>query len=385
MTRIAILTKYYQATLSAMPRSSKAMAYAKGRHLDYGKLGIGYSGGDIGRKWNKSLHESGAAIGVLQKSGSSYRPKIRYCLMFAMKNQSGQVVDVYGRSIGDVPGSKHFYRSGKQQGLYPGYPSLETTKLILTESIIDAASLEQYSEITKEYGVVALYGGNGFTAEHGGCIQALPKIEEVILFMDGDAAGQKAIKKWAPEIQQLKEGMKVSYVSTPEDEDINSLIQSHEPEILTHLLQERKPVTEDANFLFSIEKRKIPKAEEAAKEQLDKLDITNVELLTYQTQEVQITILGGIKITGLDRMRVTVKVERRATADNPNQGSRLPVRHSLDLYHAKQVDHLSELMASGLELRSSRATQIISDMTTVIRRLSTKQIRIDEAQAREGL
>ncbi len=341
ISRIAILTKYYQATLSALPRSKKAIEYAKSRNLDYGKLGIGYSGADIGRKWNKSLHESGTQIGVLQKSGEGYRPKIKYCLMFAMKNREGKIVDVYGRSIMDKPNAKHFYLSGKQQGLYPKHPKSETTKLILTESIIDAASLLQ-SEITNEFSVLALYGTNGFTEEHNKAIKELELLEEVIFFFDGDEAAEKAINKWAPEIKRINDKLKTTHVNTPKGEDVNSLLQGHESEILNHLINERSEVAEQSDLFFSTEKStesmnerssQEAKYESASSERtakadgrpLNKLDTTNTELLTYTTSEIKITILGGIRITGLDRMKVTVKIESRT---NPHQ----LIRHSLDLY-----------------------------------------------------
>ena len=360
ISRIAILTKYYQVTLGALPRSKKAMEYAKSRNLDYGKLGIGYSGADIGRKWNKNLHESGNQIGILQKSGEGYRPKIKYCLIFAMKNREGKIVDVYGRSVMDKPNAKHFYLSGKQQGLYPNYPKSETTKLILTESIIDAASLEAQTGINKEYSVLALYGTNGFTEEHRQAIKELELLEEVIFFFDGDEAGEKAIMKWTSEIKRINEKLKITYVNTPKGEDVNSLLQGHEPEILNHLISERSEVTKQSDLFFSTESIEKEKVEEPVeRSRIDKLDTTNTELLNYTTAEIKIIILGGIRITGLDRMKVTVKVEARA---NPHQ----LIRHSLDLYHAKQVDHLCEMIASQLEIRSSKASQIISQMTTAL-------------------
>jgi DNA primase len=135
LPRIAVLTKYYQSSLGAIGRSKRAIEYAKSRNLNTAKLGIGYSGTDIGKTWNKNLQESGKEIGVLTtNTAGKCQPKIRYCLLFAMKNKAGQIVDVYGRSvIADDKGkkdSRHFYLSGTQQGLYPSYPKLETKKLI---------------------------------------------------------------------------------------------------------------------------------------------------------------------------------------------------------------------------------------------------------------
>lgn len=40
-----------------------------------------------------------------------------------------------------------------------------------------------------------------------------------------------------------------------------------------------------------------------------KINTTNPEAITYQTEEIAYTILGGIRLEGLDRLRVTIKVE----------------------------------------------------------------------------
>lgn len=38
------------------------------------------------------------------------------------------------------------------------------------------------------------------------------------------------------------------------------------------------------------------------------LNTTNPHCFTYQTEELMIELLGGVRIDGLDRMRVTMKV-----------------------------------------------------------------------------
>ena len=38
------------------------------------------------------------------------------------------------------------------------------------------------------------------------------------------------------------------------------------------------------------------------------LDTTNAEHLTYDHPPLNITVLGGIRLEGLDRMRVTLKI-----------------------------------------------------------------------------
>ena len=96
---------------------------------------------------------------------------------------------MYGRHT-EKP--EHHYLEGDHKGLYPGYPDPETTRLILTEAIIDAATLQQLPEITKDFSILALYGTNGFTDEHRKAIAELKDLKEVILFFDGDEAGEEA-------------------------------------------------------------------------------------------------------------------------------------------------------------------------------------------------
>ncbi len=40
-----------------------------------------------------------------------------------------------------------------------------------------------------------------------------------------------------------------------------------------------------------------------------KINTTNPESITYSTEELCYTILGGIRLEGLDRLRVTIKIE----------------------------------------------------------------------------
>ena len=173
-------------------------------------------------------------------------------VLFFTKNEKGQVIDLYGRSIldrrsesegGSGKGSgKHFYLSGNHHGIYPGYPDPATRKLILTECIIDCETLRQQGSITNEFGMMSLYGTNGFTPEHAEAIQNLPELNEVILFFDGDESGREAVTKISDKIKAIKPDILITKVETPDDEDINSLVQGHDPEILSHLLKSRKPV-----------------------------------------------------------------------------------------------------------------------------------------------
>ena len=328
LDKIAILTKYYQGSVHSMQRSKKGRAYAESRNIDVEKLKIGFCGYDVGKTWNEQLKKNAEKIGLF---------KIKNCLVFSTKNRSNQIVSIYGRSVSSNPKVRHFYLSGGFKGLYPNYPKIETKQLILTESIIDAATIKQYADMP----VLAMYGTNGFTKEHEVAIKELSELQEVIMFFDGDEAGKSAIEKYKVKLQELRPDVKISYVDTPEGEDINSLVQGHEKEILTHLISNR--------LFFSIEKQKAASRV--------KLNTSNPELLLYETDLLHINILGGIKITGLDRLRVTLKIECKEYSHH------LPVRHSLDLYHSKQVESLVQKMSESLELGTTESERTINQLT----------------------
>ena len=333
LNKIAVLTKYYQNPIHAMQRSKKGKEYAASRGLDYNKHNMGYCGYEVGKTWNKDLKANAEKLGLF---------KIKNCIIFPTKNKDGQIVSIYGWSVSANPKVRHFYLSGGFKGLYPSYPKSETTKLILTESIIDTATITQHTE----WPVLALYGTNGFTKEHEAAIKGLNDLEEVILFFDGDEAGQAAKEKYHKQLKEVRQDIKISYVNTPDGEDANSLVISHEPEILSHLIESRS--------YFSLEKENVSKPKSS---QRGKLNIDNPELILYETDLLHITILGGIKITGLDRLRVTLKIEKTAYSHH------LPIRHSLDLYHSKQVEQLTQKMAESLELGTTQSERTISQLT----------------------
>ena len=143
---------------------------------------------------------------------------------------------------------RHFYLKGRE-GLYPKHPPTETKKLILTESISDAASLIEQDRIKSKYEILSLYGTNGLTEEHQKAINNIKDLEEIIFFLNGDAPGIKAVEKYAPMLKGILPKVKITSVEVPENEDVNSLLQSQSPEILKHLIETRKEYT----FLFSSE------------------------------------------------------------------------------------------------------------------------------------
>jgi DNA primase/predicted transcriptional regulator len=290
-------------------------------------------------------------------SGHQYE-KLKNCIVFALRNKAGQVISLYGRSILNDENARHFYTAGRQ-GLYPGYPKADTTKLILTEAIIDAATLLQLPEITAQYAVLSLYGTNGLTDEHRQAIKDLHQLQEVILFFDGDEAGRQAIKKHYQELSSLKPGIKVSYVETPNNEDVNSLSISHEPEIFPHLLENRI-------FLFQLkEENPLP----AIQQTKPVLNTRNSEYITFTTDDLQIVLLGGINLQQLDRLRVTIKISRVDTPDPLHS-----IRHTLDLYNADYLEKFIAGASSRLETGTTVLNRAIAQLIDEIERYRLTRI-----------
>lgn len=78
-------------------------------------------------------------------------------------------------------------------------------------------------------------------------------------------------------------------------------------------------------------------------------------LLIYRNALLIVTVLGGVKLEGLDRMRVTLKVE---VPDSP----RPPVRHNLDLYNDNQLGKLVRVIAARLEVGMSVTEAILAEL-----------------------
>jgi len=290
--------KLFKVFQSNLKKNEKALHYLKERNIGHAEAGF-----------NANSWEN-----------------LKQCIIFPLKDRQHKIVSLYGRSIYNNTESKHFYTRNRK-GLYPGWPQQDTKQLILTEAIIDAATLQRFTEYT----ILACYGTNGFTTEHEQAIRDLKEIEEVAIFFDGDAAGREASKKIADKLHRLKPEIKISSVSTPEGEDINSLSQSHEQEIFEHLIENRTA------FIFSTEKEKIKPITNL------QFDTSNPLKLTYKTLSANYYVKGGLR-NEADSMRVSLDIE--------HPQNKRKSRNKVDLYEDKQVEKIAREAAEKLQLRS---------------------------------
>jgi DNA primase len=361
LTKPALLTKMFTYFKNGVHNSKPARDYIESRNLDYTKLEIGYNTGQFhhGTRKEASLIQGCLQLGLLspfgnntRTAGLAYKPFAKECICFALRNGSNQITGLYFRSTVNHSDQRHFYLKDRQ-GLYPHYPKPDTKKLILTESIIDAATLLQQEEITKEYSILALYGTNGLTQEHIQSMKALSELEEVILFFDGDEAGRKAIEKHAGTLRALKPEITITKVSVPESEDINSLAQTHETSVFTHLLESRTLFFSSEE---SVENKKVA-SETVGGSEATQLNTQNPYKLLYQTETALYAILGGISKM-LDSMKVTIQLQHLETYQKS--------RNKVDLYEDKQVERLCKDVSEKLNLRKDLLESDIYKLTDLL-------------------
>ncbi len=256
LSREQFLGNMYQYFKNAISNSKPAKDYLQSRSLDNKKIEVGYNGGQFhhGARKDETLINQCLEYGllidknILGRTGEkAYGVFGKWCIVFALKNKENKVVSLYFRSTLNEKESKHFYLKNRQ-GLYPNYPNVNTKKLILTESIIDAASLLQVLILNTQYSVLACYGTNGLTEEHIKAIKELKQLEEIIFAFDNDTAGKEAITKYASLLLEEVPGIKIS-VLEPINKDINETLQLHNEDIFIELLDKRT----ELNPSFSIE------------------------------------------------------------------------------------------------------------------------------------
>ena len=381
---------HFVRSLNAKPK--KATEYLESRKLDYKKLSIGYDAGSLHKMkaeggkqkaendsvtCHASLVTEYLQAGLLKPDkfgrANSYYTRFNNCIVFPLFDQSGNITSLYGRHIE----SGHHYLEGEHKGLYPGYPKEDTKTLILTESVIDAATLlsiknyelrikrdennldNHVNLINHGSDILALYGAKGFTETHEQAIKEWVavtepvEVKEVILFFDGDEAGREGVKATALKLKGVNENLQISVVDTPDGEDINSLAQSHESGIFAHLLGNRQPFSFSIEP-FSTEKENLP-PQTADHTSQSGLKITP-DFMRYETAHLIITLWGGIEIHTVNRLRATLHIQLQT-----NEYSSF--RDTADLYSYSQSDRLIKQAAEKLEISSGIVSEAITGLT----------------------
>ncbi|OYU84369.1 MAG: hypothetical protein CFE24_07115 [Flavobacterium sp. BFFFF2] len=378
LSRTAVLQNMFTYFKNAVHNSRPAQEYIKQRGLDATKIEVGYNTAQFhhGARKEQTLINNCVAVGLLSPWGTSktgdqaYKPFAKYCICFALKDRANHITGLYFRSTEDNTDQKHYYLK-ESTGLYPSYPNPETQKLIIAESIIDAASLLQIESITKQYGLLAAYGTNRLNEQMKQAIGELKELKEIIFAFDNDQPGHKAVEKYSQELKQQLPKLIFSKLELP-CKDVNETLQAHEPEVFLHLLEQR-------TFLFSNENPdekkempllpivELPNAQANPKEDPvapSGFNAQNPSKITYATPSVKYTILGSLP-KQLDTLKVMLQIENK-------QG--LKSRNKVDLYQDKQVSRLCKEASEKLQLTAGLIEQELYQLTELVEAFRETQL-----------
>jgi DNA primase len=365
---------------NAISNSQPAKEYVKSRSLEITKIEVGYNSGQFhhGSRRDLQLIQSSVQVGLLSELGGNsktgdkaYKVFGKGCIVFAMRNKESEVTGLYFRSI-VIPTkegtqsntAKHFYLKGST-GLYPCYPDAQTEILIITESIIDAASLLQIESIAKEYTIIAAYGTNRLTEEHRAAIQSLPELKEIVFAFDNDKAGRQATLNYAEVFRTLMPELRITTLELP-NKDVNETLQAHEQEVFIQLLNDRKDI------FLSTENQLKEKVQEpqtithTETQPTGKLNTSDKERIIYETADLIITVWGGIELENLSRLKISLHIQHK-------QNRYKNFRDDVNLYNYAATQKLKANISEALELPTTIVQQTITDFTEHI-----EQYRLSE-------
>lgn len=102
----------------------------------------------------------------------------------------------------------------------------------------------------------------------------------------------------------------------------------------------------------------------------NQINTHNPESITYSYEQLYFTLLGGIRLEGLDRLRVTLKTEYRSEA----------IRHNLDLYNDSQVEKYSKKTAERFGMGITYISKAISILISEVEAWRMQEITRQEVK-----
>ncbi len=100
----------------------------------------------------------------------------------------------------------------------------------------------------------------------------------------------------------------------------------------------------------------------------------NPDQLIYENSILTIEVLGGVRLEGLDRMRVTLKVSL-------NQSAIPPIRHNLDLYNDTQLEKFIRKIAERLEVGTNVTAGTLAELTQCLENYRLEKIKDSQGES----
>jgi len=343
------IADYYHKKLM---KSRKAVAYLKARGLTnrelYTRFRIGYCDGSLQEKLSTAQKQELQSLGILRESG---REHFSGYLIFPITTTANKTVNLYGRSLSASNKIPHLYLPGSHRGIFNSKACKVYTEIFLAESVIDALSLIQAGL----QNVQAIYGTNGFTAEH---LQHLKdcRVKQVAVALDNDNAGRKAATDISAKL--VSAGINVKLIF-PSGKDWNKDLVACgvHPEQLAETVKTKMAEASQANAVSTT-------ADFAARKQGAKY-LFKVNGVSYR--------LSGVKPAFVSSLRVNIKAEKNDERFLDNA----------DLYSARSRTSLSQHLSRLFVIPEQR---LENDLLAIVDWLETERDRglmEDETSPRE--
>ncbi|MCP4704272.1 MAG: toprim domain-containing protein, partial [candidate division Zixibacteria bacterium] len=343
-SQVELLTRTFDFYQQTFNKDNRGRLYLHDRGIGstqlFKTIRLGFANGSLMDVLPGDIKKQLQSMGLLTKSGREF---FGDSVVFPLVDVCGQILNLYGRSIKNKR-YPHLFLPGERRGLFcpPPHGCCET--VLITEGIIDALTL-----LDAGYqNVLAIYGVNGLTTDHLHFFQE-QRVKRVILCLDGDAAGQKAVSKITEQLNSR--GIDVSFIQLPEGLDINDYFQTHNKKDFQKLIsgaqnkdikpgiQEHGPKTKviDGGFLIEFDNR------------------------SYRVL--------GMNMHGLDRMKVNIKIQQ----------DKLFHIDSFDLYASRARDHF---VKTSSRLLKAAEQELYREVNTLIDLLEVKRLELinDEPQ-----
>lgn len=364
---IEFLEKIFKTFKKSVYNSQPAKEYLEKRNLDFTRIEVGYNSGQFhhGTRKDEELINNALKCGLLIDKGilgrtgeKAFGVFGKWGICFALRNEKNEITGLYFRSTLNDDKTKHFYLKNRS-GIYPNYPEKETKKLILTEAIIDCASLLQIPLIKENYSLISCFGTNGLTEEIFNAIKELENLEEIIFCFDSDKAGKEAVLKYGKLLQEEIPKIKISSVELI-NKDINETLQLHTEEIFLELLEKRKEiflstekikVTEDSSRTSSADVPSVLRVTEPKSEPKTAIDfLQQKDLLKSLNQLIEKSGIIGEENSRLLLFLITISYLNKSPLHGIVQGSSGSGKTHI-------ISRIADLMPQEDVLRFTRITE----------------------------
>jgi DNA primase len=286
---------------------TEGQEYLKSRGLTDPEMFAAFEAGYADGSLLKTIDATGEAaralreIGVLTAQG---RELLHGCIVFPLALPEEGVVGLYGRH---TKRDQHLYLPGPRRGVFHWQALKGAAEVILTESVIDALTLYQAGLRN----VAAIYGTQGFTADHDELLQRF-RVKRVFLCLDNDEPGQGATRAVGERIARLGIGVLDAHVSGAKDP--NALLQALGPE--TAVVAVRKAIAEASPLTVKSTVKERSESAPATQAVSETPAAPSAPQATREDGGGWRVTLGarsyrvrGLTATGLDRLRVNLRVE----------------------------------------------------------------------------